>query len=491
MIQEKNIMLKNVTLRNRILIGYAIPVGLSLLTAFIVYNSGVKKVERQTEKVKIRREHIEEVEDLAFSILQMEQSARGYLIGKQKSELKDYEKWDTMFFEQSEKIRPLIEEDEQKKNLNEIIEVGDRMNEFYRRLISYLELGKRNKFISVWNEGKVQSLTDNLTQLLQNFEQKERELSIMEENAQTDALNLLTRVVFGLAVLSGFLALILGIWIASAISKQMNSETNVIASSTSEIAVTIEQQERNSTEQASAVNETTTTINELSMALKQGKQQAEESAINANQALSLAEQGKQAVEQTLKEMEILKNKVIAIADRSIKLQDKSSEIENITRLVSELAVQTNMLALNASIEAVRAGQQGKGFDVVASEIRSLADQSREAADKINKLITDINQDIQTTALVTKEGTTKVEEAVIIAGAMASAFTGVADAVNNVVLNNQQMSLKANEEFKGIEQILYAMEGINQAARENANGAIQVKEGTQKLNESVLNLKAII
>lgn len=491
MIQEKNIMLKNVTLRNRILIGYAIPVGLSLLTAFIVYNSGVKKVERQTEKVKIRREHIEEVEDLAFSILQMEQSARGYLIGKQKSELKDYEKWDTEFFEQSEKIRPLIEEDEQKKNLNEIIEVGDRMNEFYRRLISYLELGKRNKFISVWNEGKVQSLTDNLTQLLQNFEQKERELSIMEENAQTDALNLLTRVVFGLAVLSGFLALILGIWIASAISKQMNSETNVIASSTSEIAVTIEQQERNSTEQASAVNETTTTINELSMALKQGKQQAEESAINANQALSLAEQGKQAVEQTLKEMEILKNKVIAIADRSIKLQDKSSEIENITRLVSELAVQTNMLALNASIEAVRAGQQGKGFDVVASEIRSLADQSREAADKINKLITDINQDIQTTALVTKEGTTKVEEAVIIAGAMASAFTGVADAVNNVVLNNQQMSLKANEEFKGIEQILYAMEGINQAARENANGAIQVKEGTQKLNESVLNLKAII
>jgi methyl-accepting chemotaxis protein len=150
-----------------------------------------------------------------------------------------------------------------------------------------------------------------------------------------------------------------------------------------------------------------------------------------------------------------------------------------------------MLALNAAVEAVRAGEHGKGFAVVAAEIRKLADQSKKSTEKINTLVGDIQSAISITVVVTHEGTKTVEEGTRIAQETSESFAGVEGAVNNIVINSQQISLNINQQAIAIQQIVSAMNDLNMAARETASGISQIRSGTEQLNESAQALKATI
>jgi methyl-accepting chemotaxis protein len=263
---------------------------------------------------------------------------------------------------------------------------------------------------------------------------------------------------------------------------------NAIASSSAEIATTVEQQDRTISEQASSVTETTTTVNELGSSSRQAAEQAEASASGARQALSLAENGTKAVQQTLSGMSSLKDKVNGIANQIVSLSQQTGQIANVSDLVADIANQTNMLALNAAVEAARAGESGKGFSVVAGEIRKLADQSKKSAEKINNLVSDIQAEINKTVMVTDEGTKTVDEGIRLAESTAYTFVGVSDSINNVFLNSQQISLSAKQQAVAIQQVLSAMNEINLGAKESAIGMNQVKSSTQELNKAATDLK---
>jgi methyl-accepting chemotaxis protein len=266
---------------------------------------------------------------------------------------------------------------------------------------------------------------------------------------------------------------------------------NAIASSSAEIATTVEQQDRTISEQASSVTETTTTVNELGSSSRQAAEQAEASASGARQALSLAENGTKAVQQTLSGMSSLKDKVNGIANQIVSLSQQTGQIANVSDLVADIANQTNMLALNAAVEAARAGESGKGFSVVAGEIRKLADQSKKSAEKINNLVSDIQAEINKTVMVTDEGTKTVDEGIRLAESTAYTFVGVSDSINNVFLNSQQISLSAKQQAVAIQQVLSAMNEINLGAKESAIGMNQVKNSTQELNKAATDLKEIV
>ena len=264
-----------------------------------------------------------------------------------------------------------------------------------------------------------------------------------------------------------------------------------VSAASNEIAATMEQQERTASLQAASVSETTTTMDELGASSQQSQEQAEAAAQAAQEVLALAGQGNQSVEETVASMIDLKNKVAAIADQIVRLSEQTNQIGNISELVADLSQQTNMLALNASVEAVRAGEHGKGFAVVAEEIRKLADQSRQSADKIGGLVSDIQNAINTTVMVTDEGTKTVNAGMNITERTANAFSGVLEAINNVAMNNQQIALNIRQQGKAVQQVLDAMSSINKGAQENAAGITQIKTGTQQLNESAKSLEAIL
>ncbi len=484
-------LLKRLKLRNSILLGYFILIIFSGLTACIVYFQGVRQVERQSQQVDLLNTHINEVKNLAFSIAAMEKAARGYLIGQKMDELATYEIWDSQFYQQSETIRALIEDPQQRATLNEIIDVGDRVNELYRRLISYVQLDRAGKSAMIWQEGEVQSITDNLSDLVATFEAYEQAQLEQEKTEQAAALQLLTLLVFGIAIFSGAIALITGSVIAHGISHHLTQETRAIAQSSAEITTTSEAQERNSTQQAAAVSEATITLDELNASFRHAEAQAAHSAKDASQALELSQQGAAAVQRTLDRMALLQATVTAIQSQSERLRSKSVEIASITQVVGELAAQTNLLALNAAVEAVHAGEQGKGFAIVAREIRRLADQSQASALQINQLIGEIRQAIAATAQASTVGTETVNEGVAISQEMAQAFGGVATAVQNVVTNNQQLSLNAKQQVTAMGQMVTAMNDINQAAQSNAAGVSQVRGGVEQLNTALENLTALV
>ncbi|MDZ8090970.1 MAG: methyl-accepting chemotaxis protein [Nostoc sp. DedQUE05] len=290
-------------------------------------------------------------------------------------------------------------------------------------------------------------------------------------------------------------AILLGFFLSNKIAKPLTGKiaqiVQTMAASTNEIAATVEQQERTATRQASSVNQTTITIDELGASSQQSAEQAESAVAGARQALILAGNGADAVKRTLKGMETLQQKVAAIADHIARLNEQTKQIGSISGLVGELASQTNMLALNAAVEAVRAGEHGKGFAVVAAEIRKLADQSKKSTEKINTLVGDIQSAINITVIVTHEGTKTVEEGTRIAQETSESFAGVEGAVNNIVINSQQISLNINQQAIAIQQIVSAMNDLNIAARETASGISQIRSGTQQINESAQALKATI
>ncbi|HEY9807144.1 MAG TPA: methyl-accepting chemotaxis protein, partial [Candidatus Obscuribacterales bacterium] len=296
------------------------------------------------------------------------------------------------------------------------------------------------------------------------------------KEAETAMQSLIAAAIGG-AIAATLLAVASGVIISSRITRTINEIVAIVASSSTEIAVAVEQQEQTISQQAVSVSQTTTAMDELNVASRQSAEQAETAAAEARQVLNLIDGLGQADQRYKSNGNSLREKVGQIAERILYLSEQTSQIGMISTLVSDLANQTNMLALNAAVEASRAGEQGKGFAVIATEVRKLADQSRKSADRIGTLVADIQNATNSTVMVTDEGTKTVESLVA--------------AVNSISLNNQQISLTSKQQAIAIQQVVDAMIAINQGASQTASGIGQTRVSTRQLSEAALALKSVV
>ncbi|RAM52888.1 MAG: methyl-accepting chemotaxis protein [Hapalosiphonaceae cyanobacterium JJU2] len=311
------------------------------------------------------------------------------------------------------------------------------------------------------------------------------------KNSVFATVNSLKIVTILIILVSLAVVLSLGIFRTRQVVHLIKQLVNVISASIQQTFSGLDQQARIAGQQAASVHETTTTMDELEASCRQSAQQAKSATTAAQQALTTAENGSQAVKETLESMFILEKKVVAIAEQIVHLSAQASQIASISQIVSDLANQTNMLALNSSVEAVRAGEYGKGFAVVANEIRRLSDQSQKSADKINILVSNIQKAINSTVMVTEEGTKIVKTGVENVQKSDQAFVGVAEAINYMVVNNQQISLNLKQQLDAIQQVVQAMDNINRGAKETATDINQTKLGTEQLSAVALTLKEIV
>lgn len=279
--------------------------------------------------------------------------------------------------------------------------------------------------------------------------------------------------------------------VKSGISERLGQIARDLNQFSAEMAQTMELQEQNTAQQAAAVNQTTTTMDELSASSRQSAEQAGAAAIDAGQGLGLAESGLKAAENTESVMSMLSLKVNDMQSQIGNLTEKTNQIGNISKLVADLANQTNMLALNAAVEAVRAGEHGKGFSVVAQEIRKLADQSKASTASIDNLVADIQIAIDSTVMVTQEGRRTVENGMTIARDTAKTFRGLTEAIDNISLSVQQISLNAKQQALAIQQVVDTMSNINYTASQTAMSISQVKGGSEKLNHMIQSLQKIV
>lgn len=298
-------------------------------------------------------------------------------------------------------------------------------------------------------------------------------------------------VIFIGTLVTAILTATIAYFLADYVTSFIRSIANSIASSSLNIATTVKQQEETVNEQASSVSETTTTVDELGSTSRQSAKQAQVSADGAKQALSLAEAGEKSVRETMEGVENLKGKVENIAAQILNLGEQTGQISLISDSVAKIAKQTNMLALNAAVEAVRAGEQGKGFGVVATEIRKLADESKKSAERINHIVGDIQTAMNNAIAVTNEGTKTATSSIELIEDTAQSFLGVKDAVNNVFVNSQQISLSSKQQAVAIQQILNAIGEIDLGAKETVQGISKVRNTTQELSSVAEQLKTSV
>lgn len=211
--------------------------------------------------------------------------------------------------------------------------------------------------------------------------------------------------------------------------------------------------------QRRAVEEALEQMNELKASSRQVASNCATANFGVQEAQSIATGGTRSVERTLEGMTNLKDNVEAIALQIDHLHEGARQIGTIASLVGSLADQTNMLALNAAVEAVRAGDRGKGFSVIATEIRKLADRSRQSADRINILLADIQSSVVTTSKATQEGTKTVQVNFKIVQETAVSLTGVLKAIDGVTTSAQEISLATHEQAVAIQQLVEAIDTI--------------------------------
>jgi methyl-accepting chemotaxis protein len=173
------------------------------------------------------------------------------------------------------------------------------------------------------------------------------------------------------------------------------------------------------------------------------------------------------------------------------LSNRANQIGNIATMVSDFASQTNVLALNAAVEAVRAGEYGKGFGVVASEIRKLADRSHHSAEQINILVKELEESLTATVRASNDSNKSVEIGIEITRDTATVFEGVREAIEEVVVSVKEISRSTREQSAAIEQILDAMQHVNISANETAQGIKVTKLGMENLNIKAKELKELI
>ncbi|NEQ40420.1 MAG: methyl-accepting chemotaxis protein [Okeania sp. SIO3I5] len=277
-------------------------------------------------------------------------------------------------------------------------------------------------------------------------------------------------------------------------TKIVRNMINNVSNFSHNILSTMNQQEKITSEQSLVANETNNNLTTLGKASQEISQQAESVAIAASQALTLAEEGSKMVEKTFAQMHNLRETVDNITYQNQELGEQTSQIGNIytlANLVSSLAMQTNILALNAAVEAVRAGEQGAGFAVVAKEIRKLADKSSEAAKRINGIVPEIQTAINSTLKVTNKGKMTVDAGVKTAQETANTFQNLTEVVSHLFASNQQIYQNTEQQKFAIQKVIESMNNLNYGTAETAQGISQVTISTQELYEAALKLKTIV
>lgn len=260
-----------------------------------------------------------------------------------------------------------------------------------------------------------------------------------------------------------------------------------VSSSANEILLSSEDMASGAVQQDQEITNTSSAVEELTVSMKQVSNNAEASAEAARRALDAAEQGNRAVRDTLEGMQRIRASVQATAKKIKSLGDRSLEISEIINVINDITEQTNLLALNAAIEAARAGEAGRGFAVVADEVRKLAEHSRTATKDIAALIKAIQAETNEAVVVMEEGTKEVEVGARLADQAGKALEAISSVVRQSAELVQEISLASKQQVRGTEGVANAMQIISNITRQTSQGARQTArtvENMVKLSEQL-------
>lgn len=263
----------------------------------------------------------------------------------------------------------------------------------------------------------------------------------------------------------------------SSIAEQTQQTTRNIVSAVREVNNGAELQVQGAEESARAMEEMAIGIQRI----------AESSGVVSEASIEMtkeAQQGNRSIQKAVEQMAILRTSVDNLAEVIRLLGDRSQAIGQIVEVISAISAQTNLLALNAAIEAARAGEHGKGFAVVADEVRKLAEQSEESARQIAELIQDIQADTNRSVQAMDQGTREMNLGIEAVNEAGEAFGRILSAAQNVANQIQEVSAASEELSSGSEEVAASVGEMARIAKESAENLRRVAAASDEQLEAV-------
>jgi methyl-accepting chemotaxis protein len=275
----------------------------------------------------------------------------------------------------------------------------------------------------------------------------------------------------------------------AASSEELTASADQTSQATETITESIQQVANGAEHATASVQESSTALEEVSKGVQSIAENASTISGVSSQATQKAKEGEDLVGRTVKQI----NAISLSANESgevIKVLDKrSKEIGNITKAISAIAEQTNLLALNAAIEAARAGEHGKGFAVVADEVRKLAEQSQQSSSQISSLILEIQQDMDRSNSSIEQVTIDVNIGLDIVQQTEGNFKEILEFMERLVLQINDMAATAEEVSASTEEVAATVVGITQIATNTSNHSQNVAASAEEQLASMEEISA--
>ena len=329
---------------------------------------------------------------------------------------------------------------------------------------------------------RIQPLGDSLDLAMKASIQE----SIRHADEQANAGRIAAGNARSLVLLTALAAVLLGAFAAyllsRSITRPLQETAVVIAASSAQILAATTEQAAGTNQSMAAVTETVATVDEVAQTATQSTQRAKAVADAAQRAADGGRAGHKAVDEAVGAMRLVQTQVEAMAKAIVALAEQAQAIGEITTAVSDIAEQTKLLALNAAVESTRAGEHGRGFALVASEIKTLAGEAKESTVQVRRLLGDIQRSTSAAVMATEQGTKQTAAAVKQVNQAGEVIAQLATVADEAAQAAAQIVASAGQQALGMDQIRQAIANIHDATQQNLIATRQSESAAQDLTQ---------